>query len=99
MNALTREWAVGLAEHSVRVNTVIPAEVWTSMYERWLQTLENPEAEKQSIEQSIPLGHRMTTPEEIATAVLFLASPVSSHTTGQILCVDGGYTHLDRRYR
>jgi L-fucose dehydrogenase len=38
----------------------------------------------------------MTTPEEIAAAIVFLASPRSSHTTGQILFVDGGYTHLDR---
>jgi L-fucose dehydrogenase len=38
----------------------------------------------------------MTTSEEIATAVLFLLSPVSSHTTGQLLHVDRGYVHLDR---
>ena len=49
------------------------------------------------IERTIPLGRRFTTPAEIAAAVVFLASKRSSHTTGQILFVDGGYTHLDRR--
>jgi NAD(P)-dependent dehydrogenase (short-subunit alcohol dehydrogenase family) len=38
----------------------------------------------------------MTTPEELADMIAFLASPRSSHTTGQIVFVDGGYTHLDR---
>ena len=42
MNALTREWALDLAERKVRVNAVIPAEVMTPMYQRWLDTLENP---------------------------------------------------------
>ncbi|MEC9005233.1 MAG: SDR family oxidoreductase, partial [Planctomycetota bacterium] len=36
--------------------------------------------------------------QEIADMVVFLASPRSSHTTGQIIFVDGGYTHLDRKY-
>jgi enoyl-[acyl-carrier-protein] reductase (NADH) len=38
----------------------------------------------------------MTTKEEVAAMIVFLASPASSHTTGQIVFVDGGYTHLDR---
>ncbi|MDR2352614.1 MAG: SDR family oxidoreductase, partial [Deltaproteobacteria bacterium] len=41
-------------------------------------------------------GRRMTTPEEIADTVVFLLSERSSHTTGQWIVVDGGYTHLDR---
>lgn len=99
VNALTREWAAELAPRQIRVNTVIPAEVWTGMYENWLNTMENPAAEKEAIESTIPLGKRFTTPEEIASAVVFLASPRSSHTTGQITYVDGGYTHLDRRLK
>lgn len=96
LNALTREWALDLAKHSIRVNAVIPAEVMTPLYERWLSTRPDPRATLAAIESSIPLEHRMTTAQEIANAVVFLASPRSAHTTGQILHVDGGYTHLDR---
>lgn len=95
--ALTREWALELAPKNVRVNAVLPAEVFTPLYESWLQTQGDPAAEKRRIERSIPLGARFTTAEEIAATVVFLASSRSSHTTGQILFVDGGYTHLDRR--
>lgn len=95
--ALTREWAVELAKHGVRVNAVLPAEVWTPMYARWLATQPEGEAQRAKIERSIPLGARFTTADEIAAMVVFLASPRSSHTTGQIVFVDGGYTHLDRR--
>jgi L-fucose dehydrogenase len=49
-----------------------------------------------SITDRIPLEKRMTTTEEIANMVVFLLSEKSSHTTGQILHVDGGYVHLDR---
>jgi L-fucose dehydrogenase len=45
----------------------------------------------------VPLGRRFTTADEIADTVAFVASSRSSHTTGQFLFVDGGYTHLDRR--
>jgi L-fucose dehydrogenase len=95
--ALTREWAVELAPHGVRVNAVLPAEVWTPMYAQWLATLPDAAGERARIERSIPLGARFTTPEEIAAMVVFLCSPRSGHTTGEIVCVDGGYTHLDRR--
>lgn len=94
--ALTREWAVELAPDNIRVNCVLPAEVWTPLYERYLSVLPDPGARRREIEARIPLGQRMTTPEEIAAAVVFLLSPRSSHTTGQWHFVDGGYTHLDR---
>lgn len=97
VNGLTREWAVDLAPHGVRVNAVLPAEAWTPMYDSWLSSLENPEETRSKIEQRIPLGHRFTTCDELAAMVVFLASPRSSHTTGQIIHVDGGYTHFDRR--
>ncbi|MCG8434835.1 MAG: SDR family oxidoreductase [Gammaproteobacteria bacterium] len=97
MDALTREWALDLSSRGIRVNSVIPAEVITPLYLRWLEsTTEDPNSAIDEIGQLIPLGRRTTTPEEIAHTVVFVASPKSSHTTGQILYVDGGYTHLDR---
>lgn len=98
LNALTREWALDLARDGIRVNAVIPAEVWTPLYEKWLKTMPDPQGMRHSIEQMIPFEHRFTTCEEIANTVAFLASNRSSHTTGQILYVDGGYTHFDRKY-
>jgi L-fucose dehydrogenase len=96
MNGLTREWALDLAKHSIRVNAVLPAEVMTPLYERWLSTRPDPAASLAAIKATIPLERRMTTAEEIADTVVFVASPRSSHTTGQILYVDGGYVHFDR---
>jgi L-fucose dehydrogenase len=95
-NALTREWAAELAPHSIRVNAVIVAECWTPMYEAWLSSQPNPAATRAAIEARIPLEHRMTTTDEIAKMVVFLLSDCSSHTTGQLIHVDGGYVHLDR---
>lgn len=96
INALTREWAVELLPYGIRVNAVIPAEVWTPLYEHWIQSLADPQLAVQRIVAKIPLGKRFTSSEEIADTVVFLASSRSSHTTGQIVYVDGGYTHLDR---
>lgn len=97
--ALTREWATELAADNIRVNAVVPAEVWTPMYERWLGSQPDPESRKRAIEARIPFGQRMTSAEEIADTTVFLLSPRSGHTTAQIVHVDGGYVHLDRAYR
>jgi len=93
---LTREWAASLAGDGVRVNAVLPAEVMTPMYERWLQTRPDPAQALHDIAARIPLGKRMTTDREVADLVVFLLSDRSSHTTGQWLHPDGGYVHLDR---
>ncbi len=95
-NALTREWAVELLPYGIRVNAVIVAECFTPLYQTWINTLPNPEEKLKSITSKIPLGQRMTTAEEIANTVIFLLSERSSHTTGQLIYVDGGYVHLDR---
>ena len=98
-NALTREWAVELLPHGIRVNAVIVAECFTPLYQTWINSIANPEEKLADITSKIPLGKRMTTTEEIANAVVFLLSEVSSHTTGQFVYVDGGYVHLDRAIR
>ncbi len=95
-NALTREWAVELLKYNIRVNAVIVAECYTPLYESWINTFENKEEKLNSIISKIPLGQRFTTKEEIANTVAFLLSNKSSHTTGQLIHVDGGYVHLDR---
>jgi len=95
-NALTREWAVELLKYKIRVNAIIVAECWTPLYEKWIETLPNPKEKLDSIVANIPLEQRMTTAEEIANMTAFLLSEKSSHTTGQLLHVDGGYVHLDR---
>ena len=95
-SALTREWAVELLKYNIRVNSIIVAECWTPLYAKWIETLPNPKQKLAEIESKIPLGNRMTTAEEIANATAFLLSERSSHTTGQLLHVDGGYVHLDR---
>jgi L-fucose dehydrogenase len=95
-NALTREWAVELLKYGIRVNAVIVAECYTPLYDKWIKTLSDPKKKLQEITSKIPLGNRMTTSEEIANMVAFLLSERSSHTTGQLIHVDGGYVHLDR---
>lgn len=95
-NALTREWAVELLPFGIRVNAIVVAECATPQYDSWIQTLDDPEATLKEITARIPLENRMTTAEEIADTAVFLLSSKSSHTTGQLIHVDGGYVHLDR---
>lgn len=83
---LTRALAQDLAP-KIRVNAVCPGAIATSALDIVLQT---PELE-QAMNEATPLG-RLGDPDEIAAAVLFLASPASAYTTGQCLGVDGGIT-------
>lgn len=94
--ALTREWAASLASEGIRVNAVIPAECMTPLYARWIETFAHPDEQLEQITGRIPLGQRMTAPEELADQVVFLLSERAGHTTGQWVFPDGGYTHLDR---
>jgi len=87
---------VELLKYGIRVNAVIVAECYTPLYDKWIKSLPNPEEKLAQIQSKIPLGNRFTTTEEIANTVAFLLSCASSHTTGQLVYVDGGYTHLDR---
>lgn len=81
--ALTKSWAPELAP-AIRVNSVAPGWVDTDMS---ASAYEGPG--RAEIEKIIPLG-KVATAEEIAGAVLFLASPLAAHVTGEILNVNGG---------
>ena len=95
--ALTREWAAELLPYGIRVNSIVPAEVMTPLYQHWLQQQADPNGALRRITSRIPLGQRMTEGAEIAAMCAFLLSNArSGHTTAQHMVVDGGYTHLDR---
>ena len=95
--ALTEDWAAELAPSRVRVNAIVPAEVMTPQYQKWVAQFGDPEEALRGIVAKIPLGHRMTEPDEIAAMAVFLLSRKSETVNGQLLFVDGGYVHLDRR--
>ena len=95
-NALTREWAVELLPYGIRVNAIIVSECYTPLYKKWVESFPNSEQKLREISNRIPFGKRMTTEQEIADMAVFLLSERSSHTTGQLMYVDGGYVHLDR---
>ncbi len=93
---LTSEWATQLAKDHVRVNILIPAEVMTPQYRSWLNKTPDPIEAERRIASKIPMGHRLTSPQEIASAVVFLLAP-SNTMSGERIFIDGGYVHLDRR--
>ena len=88
---LTRQMAVDYAPFGIRVNCVCPGTTETPMIERLLLKEGNPAEIRRRIEARHPLG-RFAKPEEIAHAILFLASDEASFVTGVSLPVDGGYT-------
>jgi NAD(P)-dependent dehydrogenase (short-subunit alcohol dehydrogenase family) len=88
---LTRQMAVDYGPHGIRVNCVCPGTTLTPLAERLFRQEQDPESVKATIAARHPLG-RFARPEEIAQAVLFLASEEASFVTGAILPVDGGYT-------
>jgi NAD(P)-dependent dehydrogenase (short-subunit alcohol dehydrogenase family) len=84
----TRSMAAELAPNKITVNAVAPTFTRTEMLEKALQ---NPAFAKNL--EKVPMG-RVAEPEEIAGAVVFLASGAARMVTGQVLCVDGGYTAI-----
>jgi len=87
VEGLTRSAAIEVASSGVRVNAVAPGPTETGMLNRFTGTAER----KAGLVSAVPL-QRLADPEEIANAILFLASTKASYTTGQVLTVDGGKT-------
>mgnify|MGYP001761008370 CR=1 FL=1 len=84
---LTKAAALDCAARGIRINAIAPGLIATPMTERWLA---DPEI-RQSLMNNSPAG-RPAQPEEIAGAVLFLASPEASFVNGAVLTIDGGQT-------
>ena len=87
LEGLTKAMAVELAPHNIRVNSVAPTFIETPMT---APMLAKPEF-KAFVDSMIPLG-RIGQPEDVAAAVIYLASPAASMVTGTSLLVDGGWT-------
>lgn len=91
INAFTVAAAVELAPLGIRVNAVAPGMTRTPLIEAWLAEQPDPVAAEALVSDRVPLG-RLGRPEDVAGAVVFLASPESGFITGAVLPADGGYT-------
>ena len=89
--ALTQSCAVDLAEHNIRVNCVCPGTTDSPLVQAAVSSADDPAAARRRLEQIRPMN-RLGTCEEIASAVLYLASPEAGYATGAVLSLDGGYT-------
>jgi NAD(P)-dependent dehydrogenase (short-subunit alcohol dehydrogenase family) len=91
--ALTYAMATDHVREGIRVNAVSPGTVSTQWVDRMVAGFPDPVAERAALDARQATG-RMVTPEEVAGAICYLASPASGSTTGTDLLVDGGVTHL-----
>ncbi len=91
--ALTLAMAADHLSHGIRVNAVVPGTTDTPWVTRLLQAAQDPAAAETSLRARQPAG-RLITPEEVAHAIAYLASPLAASTTGTLLAVDGGMTGL-----
>jgi len=89
LRSFARTWAVELKDRGIRVNTVSPGAIDTPMLRGQFASKDEIDAYKAAYAAIAPLG-RIGRPEEVADAVLFLASDDSSFSTGMDLAVDGG---------
>jgi NAD(P)-dependent dehydrogenase (short-subunit alcohol dehydrogenase family) len=94
--SITKALALELAEDGIRVNCVCPAGVDTELMRNWAATMPEPDEVLRG-QAAMHLTNRMAKPDEIAAAILFLASPAASFITGVALPVEGGATLGYRR--
>jgi 2-keto-3-deoxy-L-fuconate dehydrogenase len=87
--SLTLAMAADNVREGIRVNAVAPGTADTPWVGRLLDAADDPETERAALESRQPIG-RLVTPEEVAHAIAYLASPLSGSTTGTVLGVDGG---------
>jgi NAD(P)-dependent dehydrogenase (short-subunit alcohol dehydrogenase family) len=93
IRSFARTWTTDLKDRRIRVNAVSPGSIDTPGLSDLLASSETGEQRKKMISNSTPLG-RFGTPDEIAKAVVFLASDDSSYVTGTELFVDGGFAQV-----
>lgn len=89
--ALTRSCAVDLAERGIRVNCVCPGTTDTPLVQEAVERADDPARARRELERIRPLD-RLGEPEEIASAILYLASEDAAYATGSVFSIDGGYT-------
>jgi NAD(P)-dependent dehydrogenase (short-subunit alcohol dehydrogenase family) len=94
--ALTLAMATDHLGEGIRVNGVNPGTTATPWVDRLLAEADDPEAERLALTARQAIG-RLVTAEEVANAIVYLASPRAGSTTGTVLDVDGGVTHLRLR--
>jgi NAD(P)-dependent dehydrogenase (short-subunit alcohol dehydrogenase family) len=93
VRSFARTWTTDLKERRIRVNAVSPGATDTPGLENLLTTSEAGQQRREMIASTVPLG-RFGTPDEVAKAVVFLASDDSSYITGTELFVDGGFAQV-----
>jgi NAD(P)-dependent dehydrogenase (short-subunit alcohol dehydrogenase family) len=93
VRSFARTWTTDLKARRIRVNAVSPGTIDTPGLNELLASGEAGEQRKKMISTAVPLG-RLGTPDEIAKAVVFLASDDSSYITGTELFVDGGFAQV-----
>jgi len=93
VRSFARTWTTDLKERGIRVNAMSPGPIDTPGLSELLASAETGQARLKMISNTVPLG-RLGTPDEIAKAVVFLASDDSSYVTGTELFVDGGFAQV-----
>jgi NAD(P)-dependent dehydrogenase (short-subunit alcohol dehydrogenase family) len=93
LRSLAMTWTVELKDRGIRVNTLSPGATDTPIIDGQFSTKTQADAARESFSSKTPLG-RLGRPEELAAAVLFLASDSSSYITGIDLPVDGGFAQV-----